>query len=243
MEHLAISIITFLATLIGTLTGFGSSIFMIPILLLWLPLTQTILIAGIVHLFVQVWKVLLFRTHVRWKLIVAFSVPGSLATYLGANVMSSAPTDLLTQLMGVLLIFYALYVLKKPTFKVNGRKPLAVTAGLSGAISGFSAGLTGIGGPLRAAALTIFHLPKEAYIAATGSIGLIIDITRITTYINNGYHLSTPFFYGMTLYIPITFVGAIIARSLVETIPQRKFRSVVAVFLVLIGAKLVVFPT
>jgi len=42
--------------------------------------------------------------------------------------------------------------------------------------------------------------------------------------------------------IPISFLGAQIAKKIVDKIPQDKFRIVVAVSLFVIGAKLIIFP-
>jgi len=56
MEILYITLITILAGGVGTLTGFGTSTIMVPILLFFLPLPQTLLLVGIIHWFGDIWK-------------------------------------------------------------------------------------------------------------------------------------------------------------------------------------------
>jgi uncharacterized membrane protein YfcA len=54
--------------------------------------------------------------------------------------------------------------------------------------------------------------------------------------------LPRELWWGLFLFIPVSFLGANIAKSIVDKIPQNKFRMVVAVFLFIIGAKLILFP-
>ncbi|MBI4094650.1 MAG: sulfite exporter TauE/SafE family protein, partial [Candidatus Liptonbacteria bacterium] len=111
-----------------------------------------------------------------------------------------------------------------------------------GALSGFFAGMFGIGGAIRSMFLSAFDLPKAVYIATAGAIGIMVDSTRIITYFTGGATLPKELWYGLLLFIPISFAGAQIAKKIVDKIPQNKFRMVVAVFLFVIGAKLVLFP-
>ncbi len=61
MNLVLITLLTFIAAIIGTTTGFGISTIMLPVLALFMPLPQALLLAGIVHLFGSLWKVVLFR--------------------------------------------------------------------------------------------------------------------------------------------------------------------------------------
>ena len=90
--------------------------------------------------------------------------------------------------------------------------------------------------------LTAFDLPKAVYIATAGAIGLLVDSTRIIAYFTGGATLPKELWYGLLLFIPISFIGAQIAKRIVDKIPQNKFRVMVAVFLFAIGLKLILFP-
>ncbi|MCO5382844.1 MAG: hypothetical protein NHB15_12750 [Methanosarcina barkeri] len=80
-EIIYISLLTLLASIIGTLAGFGISTVMVPILLIILPLPQTLLLVGIIHWFNDIWKILLFREGIRWKLFLLSAFPGSLQVF------------------------------------------------------------------------------------------------------------------------------------------------------------------
>jgi uncharacterized membrane protein YfcA len=249
MEILYITILTIIAGGVGTLTGFGTSTIMVPVLLLFFPLAPTLLLVGIIHWFGDIWKIALFRHGVRWQLILLFGIPGILLTFLGARLVFSISETLLSQILGGFLVAYVTFLFLKPTFKF---KPNALTATTGGALSGFFAGIFGVGGAIRGAFLAAFDLPKAVYIATAGAIALAIDTVRLSTYIAEG-GLSTyiaeggtlPAYlsWGLLLFIPASFVGAHFAKKIVDKIPQKQFRTVVAVFLLFIGIKLLILPS
>ena len=239
MEIPLILVIVIIASGIGTMTGFGTSTVMVPIMLLFYPVPQTLFFVGIIHFFGNVWKLLLFRKGVRWRLILSFGIPGIAATYIGASLVFDIPAVVLSRILGSFLIIYVIYLFAKSSFNV---KSSLIFGACGGALSGFLAGVFGIGGAVRGLFLTAFDLPKAVYIATAGSIALFIDATRLTTYFKNGARLPTLLLYGLPLFIPASFLGAAIARRIVDRIPQEHFRKIIAVFLLLMGIKLLLLP-
>ncbi|UCC98695.1 MAG: TSUP family transporter [Phycisphaerales bacterium] len=65
---------------------------------------------------------------------------------------------------------------------------------------------------------------------------------RGTSVLANGVRLPTLFLYGLPLFIPASFLGAAFAKRIVGRIPQQHFRKIVAVFLFLMGIKLLLLP-
>ncbi|UCG58093.1 MAG: sulfite exporter TauE/SafE family protein [Phycisphaerales bacterium] len=228
-----------IASSVGTMTGFGTSTIMVPVILLFYPVPQTLLFVGIIHWFGNLWKLLLFRQGIQWKLILSFGIPGIVATYLGASLVFAVSGAVLSRVLGLFLIAYVVYLFAKSSFKV---KQSIATGALGGAASGFLAGIFGIGGAVRGMFLTAFDLPKAVYIATAGAIALVIDTTRLTTYLLEGARLQRHLLYGMLIFVPASFLGARLAKRVVDKIPQAHFRKVVAVFLLLVGAKLLLFP-
>ena len=234
-----ITILTIMASAVGTMTGFGTSTIMVPILLLVYPVPQTLLFVGIIHWFGNLWKLLLFRRGLQWKLVLYFGLPGIATTYLGARLMFNISSGVLSRILGGFMIAYVVFLVLKGSFKV---KQSMATSVCGGALSGFLAGIFGIGGAVRAMFLSAFNLPKEVYIATAGAIAIIVDTTRLTTYITGGAQLESMLLWTMPLFIVASFIGAQIAKRIVDRIPQKHFRPVVAVFLFLVALKLLFFP-
>jgi uncharacterized membrane protein YfcA len=239
MYIVLIAILTVMASAVGTMTGFGTSTIMVPILLLVYPYPQTILFVCIIHWFGNLWKLLLFRRGFRWKLVLHFGLPGIVAAYLGASLMFNISAGVLSRILGGFMISYVLFLILKGSFKVEQGRATSVCGG---ALSGFLAGIFGIGGAVRAMFLSAFNLPKAVYIATAGAIAIIVDTTRLTTYIAGGARLESVLLWTMPLFIVAFFVGAQIAKRIVNKIPQKHFRPVVAFFLFLVALKLLFFP-
>jgi uncharacterized membrane protein YfcA len=238
MEIILLTALVFVASVIGTTTGFGLSTVMIPVVLLFYPLSQTLVFVGIIHLFGNLWKLVLFRRGIRWKLILTFGIPGIAASFLGALLAFEVGAGLLSRILAGFMIIYVVYLFAKPSFKIKQGPGSAITGG---AFSGFLAGIFGMGGAVRGLFLSAFDLPKAVYIATAGTIALFIDTTRVTTYFLKGAQLEPSILWGMLIFIPASFLGAKVAKLVVEKIPQKYFRPVIAVFLFLVALKLLVF--
>lgn len=78
--------------------------------------------------------------------------------------------------------------------------------------------------------------------AGSGLLGAVIDSSRIATYFVGGTRINYNLGLGLILFIPASFLGAKVAKEVVNKIPQQNFRIVVAAFLLVIGVKLLFFP-
>lgn len=238
-EIIYIALLTLLASIIGTLAGFGISTIMVPILLIVLPLPQTLLLVGIIHWFNDIWKMLLFREGIKWKLFLAFGLPAIFASFIGSSLSLKIPREILSRALGIFLIAYVLFIIFNRAFKLSQKLSVAISGG---ALTGFFAGIFGIGGEINAVALSAFNMDKAVYIATAGAISFVIDSTRIATYIKGGIGIEPAIVSGFLIFIPASLIGAMIGKRGIEKIPQEKFRNVVAVFIFLLGLKLVLFP-
>jgi len=235
----SITILTLIASVVGTITGFGLSTVMIPVLLIFFPPIEAIFLVSIIHWFGNIWKVLLFRKGFDLRLLLLFGITGFFTSYLGAFISLGSNEEILLRIFGVFLFAYALFLIFQTSFKVLASNSTALLGGL---LSGFFAGIFGMGGAIRSMFLSAFNLPKEVYIATAGAIGLLIDSTRIVTYFIGGAQLSELLWWGLPLFITISFIGAKIAQNIVDKIPQDRFRMVIALFLLIIGIKLIIWP-
>ena len=237
-EILLLGMLTLLGAAVGTATGFGTSTVMIPVLSLWLPFPVALLFVGIIHLFGDVWKVVLFKKGLNLKLALAFGIPGFVASYVGASLSFYGAELPLKRILGGFLLVYVAFLLTKRQWQLP-QKPITAISG--GTLSGLFAGFFGVGGAVRGAFLAAFNLPKEVYIFTSGLIALFIDVTRITRYITGGTRLDINLLYALMLCVPVSFAAAYLAKRLLNKIPQGLFRVFVAIFLALVAAKLLIW--
>jgi uncharacterized membrane protein YfcA len=175
-----IALLTLIAATVGTITGFGTSTIMIPVLVVFLSPVESILLVAIIHWFGDIWKVGLFRKGIDFKLVALFGLVGLITSYIGASVSLGATEGIWLRLLGAFLAGYSIFLIFQSKFKVHAGLGTTLSGG---ALSGFFAGMFGIGGAIRSMFLSAFDLPKEVYIATAGAIGLMVDATRIVTYL------------------------------------------------------------
>jgi uncharacterized membrane protein YfcA len=239
MELFLVGLLTFVATFVGTVTGFGTSTLMVPVLAFFLPLPVTLLFVGILHWFSDIWKMLLFRNEFRWKLILLFGIPGIVASYVGASFVLSFKDETLMRMLGVFLTGYTLYLFIRPSFRIPNRPE---TAMVGGAMAGLCTGFFGIGGAIHALFLSAYNLPKAVFISTIGAIAFATDLTRVLTYAWNGIRISDALLIGLIVLVPVSFLGAKAAQMTLVHVPEKRFRLLVLGFLFLLGTKLVVIP-
>lgn len=233
-----VALLTVVGAGVGTLAGFGTSTVMVPVLALFLPVPQVLLLVGVIHWFGDIWKMALFREGVQWRLILLFGAPGVVATWLAASAVPEAG-DLLPRVLGGFLVLYVLVLFLRPSARLPRTDS---TAAAGGALYGVTAGLFGVGGAVRSAFLAAYDLPKSVYIATSGAIAIAIDTSRIAAYLTGGTTLPDPLLTGLLLFVLASLLGAEAAKRLIHRIPQHHFRTVIAAFLLMAGVKLVVAP-
>ncbi len=237
MELIMLCLLTLFASAIGTATGFGTSTVMIPVMVLFVPPSIALLFVGIVHLCGDIWKIILFKRGFDWRLILGFGLSGIVASFLGASLSLQTQAFQLKRILGAFLILYVTFLFLKREWALPKTHGIAVCGG---ALSGLFAGFFGVGGAVRGAFLTAFNLPKEVYIFTSGLIALFIDATRVSRYIWGGTRLEEDLFIALILCIPVSFIGAHVAKRFLDRVPQKYFRIFVGIFLGLVGAKLLI---
>ncbi len=238
MHLVVIAVLTVAASGVGTMTGFGTSTIMVPVLLLFYPAPETILFVGIIHWFGNLWKLLLFRGGFRAKLVLCFGIPGVVFSYLGASLVLDVSEVLLSRILGGFMVVYVFFLLLKSTFRLKQN----IAAGVcGGALSGFLAGIFGIGGAVRGMFLTAFNLPKATYITTAGAIAIYNDTTRLGKYLADGIRLDSFPLWSMPIFIAASFLGARIAKRIVDRVPQKHFRMIIGLFLLLVAIKLLLW--
>ncbi|MBI3955818.1 sulfite exporter TauE/SafE family protein [Candidatus Gottesmanbacteria bacterium] len=226
-------LLTLVSASIGTMTGFGTSTIMVPVLSLFLPIPATLLFVGILHWFGDIWKMVFFKTGFHLKLILLFGVPGIIASFFAAKLPLTLPEAMLGRFLGLFLVVYVAFLFFKPNWKVNASNPSAL---LGGTLSGFFSGIFGVGGAIRSTFLTTFDLEKSVFLFTSGVIGLLIDSARLVQYFRSGIQLGS-LVITLILCIPVSLMGAYLAKRLVDKIPQKSFRLFIAAALFLVGLR------
>lgn len=220
----------FVAEVIATMAGFGSSTLLMPVATLLFTFPTALLLVGVFHVAGSGSRVVFFRHGLVRRVLLGFGIPSLALTLLGALLVRSTPEPTLKGLLGLFLMAYAAISLKQ---SLRLRPTLGAMAA-GGAVSGFLAGLIGTGGALRGAFLSAFRMPRDEYLANAAAIAFAVDLTRLPVYFGQGFSRSVPWTY-YPLLVGIAWLGAFVGRRLVARIAQEPFRRVVFALLLLTG--------
>lgn len=234
-----ITVLSLLASFLATVSGFGLGTLMTPLLLLFLPFSQTVFLVCIIHWFHDIWKLFFFHYGIDWRLLIMFGAPMVIGSFFGA-LFVGINQELLSALLGLLLISYVIFLYIKPSFKMAYTPSNTI---IGGGLSGFFAGIFGVRGEIHSAFLSSYNLSKATYLSTIAAISLLADSTRTLMYwFWEGIRLSPNIAWGFLFFIPASLIGAWFGKMMIDRIPQDKFRTLVALFLLVAGIWFVVKP-
>jgi uncharacterized membrane protein YfcA len=231
-EILLFSLLALVAEIAGTISGFGSSVFFVPVASLFFDFHSVLGITALFHIFSNISKIVLFRKGVDWKIVLYLGFPAVVFVSIGAVLSKYLDNELLESALGVFLMIFSLLFLIMRDLKV---RPTNLNSVIGGTISGFIAGLLGTGGAIRGMTLAAFNLPKEIFIATSALIDFGVDLSRGVVYFSNGYmHLHDLKYVGIL--VVISFVGTYLGKKILEKISEEDFKRIVLFVILAIGA-------
>ena len=172
------------AEILGTIGGFGSSVFFVPIANFYFDFESVLGLTAIYHLSSNLSKIVLFKKGLDKKLLLNIGIPSVLFVVIGGLLTKAFNNQYLELFLGGFLVVLALLFLIKKDLVVNPNRQNAI---IGGSLSGFSAGLLGTGGAIRGLTMAAFNLEKSVFIATSAFIDFLIDFSRTFVYYYNGY--------------------------------------------------------
>ncbi|WP_047246883.1 sulfite exporter TauE/SafE family protein [Maribacter thermophilus] len=224
-------ILALLAEIIGTIGGFGSSVFFVPIGNFYFDFHYVLGLTALFHLASNMSKILLFKKGLDKKLLVNIGVPSVIFVIVGGLLTKLVDGTYLEIVLALFLVGLSLLFLIKKDLIIAPNKKNAITGG---ALSGFSAGLLGTGGAIRGLTMAAFNLEKSVFIATSAFIDFFIDFTRTFVYFNNGY-ITTEHLIYIPFLLGIGILGTYLGKRILHYIPQDKFKKISLVLILLIG--------
>ena len=145
-QYFIFFLLALLAEIIGTISGFGSSILFVPLASLVLDFKIVLGITAVFHVFSNLSKIYLFQTGIDKKIALKLGIPAVLFVTLGAWLTNYIPQKEIELGMNLILFALAIYLM---TGHHKRLKETNANLYFGGTISGFLAGLIGTGGAIR----------------------------------------------------------------------------------------------
>lgn len=232
MENLALFILlALLAEILGTIGGFGSSLFFVPIASYFLDFQSVLGVTALFHVSSNLSKIAFFRKGFDKKLLISIGIPAVIFVISGAFISKYINPKTLEIALAIFLIGTSLVFL---SFKNLSIKPTTTNSVIGGSFSGLIAGLLGTGGAIRGLTLAAYNLKMEVFIATSAIIDLAIDTSRSIVYSYNGY-VHKHDLYLIPILLLVSIIGTFIGKKILGRISEAQFKSIVLVLILITG--------
>lgn len=229
-------LLALLAEILGTVGGFGSSLFFVPIATYFLDFQSALGVTALFHLSSNISKIALFRHGVDRRLILMLGIPAVLFVIAGAWLSGSVDTRWLNFGLGGLLVLISAFFFLFSDFSLKASNTNAV---VGGALSGFLAGMLGTGGAIRGLTLAAFQLKMEVFIATSAVIDLGIDLSRSVVYYEQGY-VHNDLLYLIPILFMVGIIGTYLGKRILKRFSEEQFKSIVLLLIFAQGAAILI---
>jgi len=224
-------LLALIAEVLGTLGGFGSSLFFIPVASYFLEYHEVLGITGLFHVSSNLTKVGFFRKGIDKNLLLYLGIPAVLLVLLGSWLSTKLQSNFLEFGLGVFTIISGvlMFVYRKKTIPRN--KGITIVGGV---LSGFFAGFFGTGGAIRGITLSMYDLSMGTFIATSAAIDLAVDMSRSAVYISSGF-VKWDIVYLIPLLFFVSILGTWLGKRILDRVSIHQFKAMVTVLVILTG--------
>lgn len=216
------------------ITGFGSGLIAIPLLVMKLPLATAVPLVVTLDYIASASQGLKDRKHIRWREIlplIPFTVLGvGLALYL----LKTVETGLLLHSLAIFILLYAGYSFFS---KAPQQSSSRLWAAPSGGFGGLVGTLFGTGGPFYVIYLQLRLLEKSQFRATFAAIFLLDGTYRIAGYVVTGF-FNVDLLLLLAVLLPVMGIGVYLGGRIHTTVTQETFKRGISLLLLASGVAL-----
>ncbi len=224
-------VLALLAEIVGTLSGFGSSVLFVPIAAYFFDFHTVLGITALFHIFSNISKIYFFREGINWRVVILMGIPAIIAVSVGAFFAKWVDTQILQSVLAIFLILFSIAFL---IFRNISIKPSKFNTLVGGGFSGFIAGLVGTGGAIRGMVLSAFNLEKAVFISTSAFIDFGVDLSRGVVYVLNGF-VSLEILPIVAGLLVVSIAGTYLGKKILEHVSEVMFKNLVLLMILGVG--------
>lgn len=218
----------------GTLSGIigtGSSIMLLPVLVIQFGPKQAVPIMAIAALMANVAKMLAWWRDVNWRAFAAYSIPGVPAAALGARTLLVLPSHLVDLALGT---FFLLMVPARRWLHARSFHISLWQLAIAGSAIGFLTGIVISTGPLSVPAFISFGLSKGAFLSTEAASSLALFISKVATFRELGALPYPSIVQGLIIGSSV-MAGSFAGKAIVQRMSVSLFQHVLDALLICSG--------
>ena len=237
--HLAVAVVSVVAGVTASISGFGIGSLLTPLLAFSLGTPVAVAAVALPHAAATVLRAWRLRRAVDWDLFRRFGLWSAVGGLAGALVFARLGGEILTRVLGGLLVLTAVSVLTGWASRVTLPRWAAWLLGL---LSGFFGGLVGNQGGLRAGALLGLGLAPATFVATSTMSGVIVDAVRTPLYVLRAGAAILDVWTLVAVATLGTVAGTLLGERALPGISPERFRTLVGALVGVLGVWLLVGP-
>jgi uncharacterized membrane protein YfcA len=220
-----------IAEVLGTIGGFGSSLFFVPLASYFLDFQSVLGITALFHVMSNLNKIALFKNGFDKKVVLYLGIPAVLFVMIGAYLSKFIQPKYLELALSIFLILISIILFLYKDRTIQATKTNTI---LGGIFSGILAGLLGTGGAIRGAILSSYNMKMAVFISTSAMIDLAIDATRAIVYFSNGY-MHKKYLYLLPILFVVSIIGNFIGKKILTKISEVQFKIIVLILIFITG--------
>ncbi|WP_341225911.1 sulfite exporter TauE/SafE family protein [uncultured Arcticibacterium sp.] len=228
--------LTLLAEILGTIGGFGSSVFFVPMAGFFYDFQAVLGLTALYHVFSNLSKIVLFFKGMDRRIFLIIGIPSIIFVVLGAYLSQFLKGDIPALILGLFLVAFSLFLLLKPDFTLKRSNQNGI---LGGSLSGLAAGVLGTGGAIRGLTLASFNVEKATFLATSALIDFGVDSSRFVVYYSQDY-ITKDMLWKAPVLLIISFLGTWLGKKMLNKISQENFRKIALWLILIVGITSVV---
>ena len=220
MDFVLVLMLGLVAGTVGGIVGFGTSIMLMPALVLVFGPREAVPIMAIAAIMANASRVVAWWREVDWRVTAAYSATGIPAAALGAKTLLTLPPGVIELVLGI--FFISMIPVRRWMARQAWKLTLRHMAGV-GAVIGYITGIVVSTGPINAPFFLAYGLVKGAYLGTEAMGSLAVYVAKAVTF--RSFNALPIEIITKGLIIGSSLVaGAFIAKRLVLKLDGEKFR-------------------
>jgi uncharacterized membrane protein YfcA len=232
---ISILVISFLASSVHAVSGFGAALTAMPLLTTVLGLNLAAPLMGLFGIAINLVMLIIYRASFSWHETKGLLISAIIGIPLGIMGLEIVPQKILLFLLGSLLISYSTYSLVQPSIPAIRAKGWSVVFGF---LAGWMGGAYNAPGPLLITYGDLRKWPRDQFKSNLQGLFLLMGFVVVSGHFLSG-NLTIEVTKYFILSIPVILVGIFTGLTLDKRINKDSFQKIVLFLIIALGAHLI----
>ena len=236
MEYLVILAVGLVAGTISGIVGFGSSIMLMPVLVVVFGPLEAVPIMAVAALMANFSRIMVWWREIDWRATAVYSATGVPAAALGARTLLVLPPRLMEALLGA---FFLLMIPARRALLARNYTLQLWHLAVVGAVIGYITGIVVSTGPINTPFFLAYGLTKGAFLATEAAGSLAVYASKALVFRSFGALPLAAVAKGLIIGTSL-MAGSFLAKRFVLRLEADRFRLLMDGLLLLSGISMLV---